>query len=1251
MYGVISAAYQLNSPMNIFAALSPTRTSIFLLAACLWLGNILGIRAQTVPTGFNNALVMAGWTEPVGFTFDANGRWYVWERNGKVWIVENGVRLAQPLIDISDEVGGWRDHGLLGFTLDPNFLTNGKIYLMYAVDRHHLMNFGTPNYNAATNQYYAATIMRITRYTAIGPSYNTVDNNSRLVLLGETRKTGVPLLHESHSTGQLVFGSDGTLLATVGDGASYNNVDVGSDGGTYFSQALTDSILKPKENVGAMRSQLVDCHNGKLLRIDPNTGDGIPSNPFYDPTAPRAPRSRVWAMGLRNPFRMTRRPGTGSSNPADGNPGAFYIGDVGWATWEDLHVCYEGGMNFGWPIFEGGEQNDGYMNALTYNQDAPNPLYGIGGCSQQYFYFQDLIKQDVPVHINGHPNPCNSAVQVPTVIPHFFHSRPAIDWQHGNRSRSMGFSGNTAITYDLDAVGAPVPGPRFGGNASVGGTWITGLGWPTGYQNVYMHGDYGGAWIKKFAFNAQEQPVSVANFGGALGAVVFMNQGPDGALWYVKYEANAIWKISPIGVTNLPPVAAATQTVQYGPGPLTVGFNAASSSDPENGALTYSWNFGDSFTGTGQTINHTFTPGTSLPTSYTVTLTVTDVGGLTNQTTLLVSVNNTPPQPTITSFPNGHLYPPGVDTTYALTANVTDLEHTPAQIAYQWQTILHHNNHSHPETPTTQPTGSTVITGEGCYTDDFYYEVKLKVTDAAGLSTTVTNWLYPRCTSIAPTAAIFSSVNFGPGPLNVTMSGASSSDNGSIVSYVWDFGDGTSASGVTQNKTFTDVGDYYVTLTVTDNTGLTGTATKVISVISYAAPQCVGATGSIMRQVWNNISGNYVPNLTASPNYPNSPSSTNYPTSFTGGAELGDNYGTRFRGYIIAPTTGNYVFTACSDDASVVYLSLNAEPAYKVQICSVPEWTNVAEFNKYPEQTSASIPLVAGRYYYVEMLHKEGSGGDNVSLYWQTPTNSTRTVIPGSVLARWQDCVPSVILRANLQGAFNTSNNLMRDDLRAASLVPTTEPYTGLGFTQVGGGGGETVSGATLAVTGKNAVVDWVLVELRNATTPSTIIATRSALLQRDGDIVGTNGYSRLLFNVANGNYHVAVRHRNSLGVMTGTAQALGANAATVDLTQPFTSTYGTNARATVNPGRMGLWSGNVARDNVLKYTGSGNDRDPILVAVGSTTPNNIATGYMQSDITLDGQVKYTGTANDRDPIIVNIGGNTPNNVRSEQLP
>src|SRR5690606_9018729 len=145
----------------------------------------------------SDALVMGGWAEPVGATWDANGRMYVWEKGGRVWIVDGGTRLPSPLIDISQEVGNWRDHGMLGFALDPDFLSNGRIYMMYLVDRHHLMRFGTGAYNPATNEYFAASIMRITRYTATGPAFTSVSQASRYVLLGETKETGAVNLHES----------------------------------------------------------------------------------------------------------------------------------------------------------------------------------------------------------------------------------------------------------------------------------------------------------------------------------------------------------------------------------------------------------------------------------------------------------------------------------------------------------------------------------------------------------------------------------------------------------------------------------------------------------------------------------------------------------------------------------------------------------------------------------------------------------------------------------------------------------------------------------------------------------------------------------------------------------------------------------------------------------------------------------------------------------------------------------------------
>src|SRR5206468_8916652 len=135
--------------------------------------------------------------------------------------------------------------------------------------------------------------------------------------------------------------------------ATYNNADLGSDPGTYYAQALADGILKSFENVGAWRAQEVDSLSGKILRIDPNTGNGVPSNPFYDPTHPSSTRSRVFALGLRNPYRFTLRPEPGSHDPATGDPGTFYIAAVGWSSADAQHIPTQGGQSTGWPPFGG----------------------------------------------------------------------------------------------------------------------------------------------------------------------------------------------------------------------------------------------------------------------------------------------------------------------------------------------------------------------------------------------------------------------------------------------------------------------------------------------------------------------------------------------------------------------------------------------------------------------------------------------------------------------------------------------------------------------------------------------------------------------------------------------------------------------------------------------------------------------------------------------------------------------------------
>ena len=162
----------------------------------------------------------------------------------------------------------------------------------------------------------------------------------------------------------------------------------------------------------------------------------------------------------------------------------------------------------------------------------------------------------------------------------------------------------------------------------------------------------------------------------------------------------------------------------------------------------------------------------------------------------------------------------GVDTTYLLEAAVNDLEHGQAQLTYAWRTTLHHNTHTHPEPIDAAPVTSTVISGVGCDGETYSYQITLTVTDAGGLSTTDTHWLYPRCNAIAPTAVIGTNVTVGTGPLNVQFNGEASHDPGTIVSYFWDFGDGTTSTQMNPAKTFTDTGDRTVILTVTDNDGL-----------------------------------------------------------------------------------------------------------------------------------------------------------------------------------------------------------------------------------------------------------------------------------------------------------------------------------------------------------------------------------------------------------------------------------------------
>ncbi len=290
--------------------------------------------------------------------------------------------------------------------------------------------------------------------------------------------------------------------------------------------------------------------------------------------------------------------------------------------------------------------------------------------------------------------------------------------------------------------------------------------------------------------------------------------------------------------------------------------------------------------------------------------------------------------------------------------------------------------------------------------------------------------------------------------------------------------------------------------------------------------------------------------------------------------------------------------------------------------------------NRYGDYSSLDVDPADGTSFYGTAQYNPSGGWSTRMFKFSLP--AVNTVVAAKVV---------------LEGPFNAGTGLMNDALRSASVLPNTQPYTALGYTFTGApGAGGTVAGSVFGVIGNNAIVDWVVLELRNSATPNVVVASCAALLQRDGDVVGLDGTSPVTFGQGPGSYFVGVRHRNHLGVMTADAIVLGGSATPVDLTTVATATFGSEARTSVGSVQA-LWSGDVTFNNEVKYTGSANDRDPILVAVGSTTPNNSVAGYRLEDTNLDGLVKYTGSGNDRDKILVNVGSTTPNNTRLEQLP
>ncbi|MDD1557135.1 hypothetical protein C7U65_16115 [Bradyrhizobium sp. WBAH23] len=347
------------------------------------LGNLVG---ETAVTGLN---------QPAAMDWTPDGRYMlIAQKDGVVRVVDNGTLRSTPLINLASEVNDFGDRGLLGIAVNPNFASNHYVYLLYTYD---------PPETATQSGLAAADgggnrPSRLVRVT-VDPTTMIADPASKVVLVGknsvwaytsrpDANSGGDPSIapsgivngttitapvsqietgaqdndpdrsgiqnqnirdylatdSDSHSIGAVHFGPDGYLYLTVGDGTSYNFVD-------------------PR----AVRVQ--DIHNlsGKLLRIDPVTGEGAPGNPYYQASDPNSNQSKVFYYGVRNAYRF-------SFDPVTNLP---VLGDVGWNNWEEIDTG-PAGSNFGWPYFEGPDRTASYQNlaqAITfYNNGNRNNL-------------------------------------------------------------------------------------------------------------------------------------------------------------------------------------------------------------------------------------------------------------------------------------------------------------------------------------------------------------------------------------------------------------------------------------------------------------------------------------------------------------------------------------------------------------------------------------------------------------------------------------------------------------------------------------------------------------------------------------------------------------------------------------------------------------------------------------------------------------------------------------------------------------
>jgi glucose/arabinose dehydrogenase len=348
--------------------------------------------ALSLPDRFQDVTAIGGLSQPVAVAFAPDGTAFIGLQTGdiKSFDYSAATDTFEPYAsstdfgDLSVEVNNYGDRGLTGIAVDPQFPARPFVYVNYTYNRDPRDNppvvpkWGTPGQQfdecgpgeaslTAPVRTGCPVMMRVSRLTAQRTALGwQLVPGSELPLL-----TAGCFQFDSHSSGDVVFGPDGRLYASAGDGASYR--------GTDYGQA-NNPCADPANEGGALRAQDVRSAgdpldvDGTIFRLDPDAG--------FVPSQATANQWMV-AYGQRNPWRLTFRPGTTE----------LWSVDVGSSNWEEINrlpgaTATSAPLNRGWPCYEG-VTGSSLVNPSWNppNNSACTSLYGAGAGAVQAPYF------------------------------------------------------------------------------------------------------------------------------------------------------------------------------------------------------------------------------------------------------------------------------------------------------------------------------------------------------------------------------------------------------------------------------------------------------------------------------------------------------------------------------------------------------------------------------------------------------------------------------------------------------------------------------------------------------------------------------------------------------------------------------------------------------------------------------------------------------------------------------------------------